>query len=434
MLRKSRITIRFGTLNNCLFDPANPTGALCLENATIPDGHSGPLHERCRPDRCRNSMIGVKHLAIHDSHRRCKPSATSEPGNWSVSIAIVRRNMCGRTRPAGISSRPVQWRSVLTVSMKVSIIRSPWMAVSVERFMGANTRSETALDATRFRRFTDLYGMHKAGQHIARWVETASATAMASATGAVIHQCFPGRPGCPLSRDDISGALKCSTTAPRQISWISLSRIIGGDQAEGRVAQFGEQSVDLERVQAGVPGTGRAVRAGCVGEVVDEAGCRAVPGVQRVEDASSTLGSQACPGEHLVGGLVAQEQPEHFPVDHRLTRVSGWDGGSFGVQRNGVRRVGEVVLQEVVHVPACAGRPRENLSEFGESGAQDVGGEGVDVVPGGFGQREPDLGRDGGSGQVPWWRHVGRFAGAAAAPWVGRRLPGSARGRSRGGV
>jgi hypothetical protein len=41
VLRKSRITIRFGTLNNCLFGPANPTGALCLENATIPDELTG---------------------------------------------------------------------------------------------------------------------------------------------------------------------------------------------------------------------------------------------------------------------------------------------------------------------------------------------------------------------------------------------------------
>ncbi|WP_199783128.1 hypothetical protein [Streptomyces alboniger] len=70
LLRKLRITIRFGMLNNCLFDQANPVGAVCLENATVPKGHNGPLEYRCRPDRCRNSMIGVEHVAIHDAHRR----------------------------------------------------------------------------------------------------------------------------------------------------------------------------------------------------------------------------------------------------------------------------------------------------------------------------------------------------------------------------
>lgn len=93
MLRRSRITIRFGTLNNCLFDPANPAGALCLENTTIPDGHSGPLHERCRPDRCRNSMIGVEHLAIHDSHRRVHLKLLATPGLPPARKALIRREI-----------------------------------------------------------------------------------------------------------------------------------------------------------------------------------------------------------------------------------------------------------------------------------------------------------------------------------------------------
>ncbi|MFE3173086.1 integrase [Amycolatopsis sp. NPDC059090] len=93
LLRKSRITIRFGALNNCLFDPANPTGALCLENATIPDGHSGPLHERCRPDRCRNSMIGVEHLAIHDSHRRTHLKLLDTPSLPPARKALIRREI-----------------------------------------------------------------------------------------------------------------------------------------------------------------------------------------------------------------------------------------------------------------------------------------------------------------------------------------------------
>lgn len=93
MLRKSRITIRFGTLNNCLFDPANPAGALCLENTIVPNGHSGPLHERCRPDRCRNSVIGVEHLAIHDSHRRIHLKLLNTPGLPPARKALVQREI-----------------------------------------------------------------------------------------------------------------------------------------------------------------------------------------------------------------------------------------------------------------------------------------------------------------------------------------------------
>ncbi|WP_223857904.1 integrase [Streptomyces sp. JV180] len=70
LLRKARITIRFGMLNNCLFDEANPQGAVCRENTVIPKGHTGPLDWRCRPDRCHNSMIGIEHVPIYDSHKR----------------------------------------------------------------------------------------------------------------------------------------------------------------------------------------------------------------------------------------------------------------------------------------------------------------------------------------------------------------------------
>lgn len=93
LLRKARITIRFGALNNCLFDPANPAGALCLENATVPEGHTGPLHERCRPDRCRNSMIGVEHIAIHDSHRRIHLKLLNTPGLPPPRKALIRREI-----------------------------------------------------------------------------------------------------------------------------------------------------------------------------------------------------------------------------------------------------------------------------------------------------------------------------------------------------
>jgi hypothetical protein len=70
LLRKARISIRFGTLNHCAFEENNPTGALCLENVTIPPGHTGPLQDRCRPDRCGNSIIGPEHVPIWDAEKR----------------------------------------------------------------------------------------------------------------------------------------------------------------------------------------------------------------------------------------------------------------------------------------------------------------------------------------------------------------------------
>ncbi|GHF71016.1 hypothetical protein GCM10010218_60440 [Streptomyces mashuensis] len=70
LLKQARVSIRFGTLNNCLFDAANPAGAVCLENTVIPSGHTGPLQDRCRPDRCGNSMIGPQHVEIWDSEER----------------------------------------------------------------------------------------------------------------------------------------------------------------------------------------------------------------------------------------------------------------------------------------------------------------------------------------------------------------------------
>jgi hypothetical protein len=65
LLRKTRISIRFGKLNHCTMDENNPVGAMCLEgNVKIPDGHRGPLIDRCQPGRCANSIIGPAHLAI----------------------------------------------------------------------------------------------------------------------------------------------------------------------------------------------------------------------------------------------------------------------------------------------------------------------------------------------------------------------------------
>jgi hypothetical protein len=93
LLRKTRVTIRFGTLNNCLYDDTNPSGAVCLEHAVIPSGHRGPLHERCRPDRCGNSMIGLEHIPIHDSHRRGQLKLLQTPGLPACRKQLITREV-----------------------------------------------------------------------------------------------------------------------------------------------------------------------------------------------------------------------------------------------------------------------------------------------------------------------------------------------------
>ncbi|MFG1995227.1 hypothetical protein ACGFJ7_35160 [Actinoplanes sp. NPDC048988] len=69
LLRKARISIRFGKLNHCLFDDTNPAGAKCLESATVPPGHRGPLIDRCQPERCANSLISDEHLPLWQAER-----------------------------------------------------------------------------------------------------------------------------------------------------------------------------------------------------------------------------------------------------------------------------------------------------------------------------------------------------------------------------
>ncbi|MFJ5819367.1 hypothetical protein ACIQGT_36570 [Streptomyces sp. NPDC093108] len=91
LLRTTRIHIRFGMLNNCTADQTNPVGAVCLENAIVPEGHTGPLDERCRPDRCANSMIGLEHLPIYDSHQRTQLKLINSP-----KVPACRRDLAER--------------------------------------------------------------------------------------------------------------------------------------------------------------------------------------------------------------------------------------------------------------------------------------------------------------------------------------------------
>lgn len=64
LLRRTRLSIRFGTLNHCTMNDSDPTGAKCLEDAVVPPGHIGPLIDCCQPSRCANSVIAPEHLPI----------------------------------------------------------------------------------------------------------------------------------------------------------------------------------------------------------------------------------------------------------------------------------------------------------------------------------------------------------------------------------
>ena len=70
LLRKARISIRFGKLNHCTLDEANPAGAKCLENTVVPPGHHGPLVDRCQPARCANSFLGPEHIPAWRTEER----------------------------------------------------------------------------------------------------------------------------------------------------------------------------------------------------------------------------------------------------------------------------------------------------------------------------------------------------------------------------
>jgi hypothetical protein len=93
LLRTARISIRFGTLNHCAFDESNASGALCLENAIIPPGHTGPLQDRCRPDRCGNSIIGPEHLPIWHAEKRALLTLLDTPKLPPCRKATLRREL-----------------------------------------------------------------------------------------------------------------------------------------------------------------------------------------------------------------------------------------------------------------------------------------------------------------------------------------------------
>jgi hypothetical protein len=93
LLRKARISIRFGVLNHCVMDENNPAGAACLETAVVPEGHKGPLHDRCRPDRCANSVIGPEHVPIWACERRTLLTLIDTPGVSTCRKEALQREL-----------------------------------------------------------------------------------------------------------------------------------------------------------------------------------------------------------------------------------------------------------------------------------------------------------------------------------------------------
>ena len=93
LLRKARISIRFGVLNHCVMDENNPVGAACLEHAVVPNGHKGPLHDRCRPDRCANSIIGPDHVPIWAAERCTLLTLIDTPGLSSGRKETLQREL-----------------------------------------------------------------------------------------------------------------------------------------------------------------------------------------------------------------------------------------------------------------------------------------------------------------------------------------------------
>jgi integrase len=93
LLLKARISIRFGSFNHCAFDERSPAGAVCLDNATVPPGHNGPLPDRCRPDRCPNSVIGPEHVPIWRSQQRALLTLIDTLGLPPCRTAVLQREL-----------------------------------------------------------------------------------------------------------------------------------------------------------------------------------------------------------------------------------------------------------------------------------------------------------------------------------------------------
>jgi hypothetical protein len=140
--------------------------------------------EFVRPGGVGGRVAGVAALARarRAACLSCRPRAISESGSCPVMIDMVRRNMCGRTRPAGMGCRPRRWLAVLMWAMNRSM---SWRAAMPRRPL-------RILPA----------GFAGGGLRVAKmwvgWADRRSATAIACATGSVIHHRSWGRAGSSL--------------------------------------------------------------------------------------------------------------------------------------------------------------------------------------------------------------------------------------------
>lgn len=89
LLRRTGFPIRFGKLNHCTMDDNNPTGAKCIEDAIVPEGHRGPLPDRCRPSRCSNSVITIEQIPIWKAEHGSLTRLRSLPNLPSARRALI---------------------------------------------------------------------------------------------------------------------------------------------------------------------------------------------------------------------------------------------------------------------------------------------------------------------------------------------------------
>ncbi|MER5639218.1 hypothetical protein ABT095_19935 [Kitasatospora sp. NPDC002227] len=87
LLRKARVPLRFGKLNHCTFDERDPTGAVCIENASI-GTITEPRPDMCRPDRCANSIISPAHIPIWSAEQASLTRQIASP-----KVATPRRQV-----------------------------------------------------------------------------------------------------------------------------------------------------------------------------------------------------------------------------------------------------------------------------------------------------------------------------------------------------
>lgn len=99
LLRAARISLRFGTLNHCAFDETNPAGAVCLENATVPPGHTGP---------CRTAAAQTAAATASSLPRTCRSgtprNAPCSPCSTHPDSPPVEKPRCGVNSPTSTPS------------------------------------------------------------------------------------------------------------------------------------------------------------------------------------------------------------------------------------------------------------------------------------------------------------------------------------------